>query len=674
MNAMRFLPVLLFIGTALAQDTVAPTTGEQTGPARGENAGAYNIVQSWELGYRFATVGGDDGKYRSDVNYGNGVRLLSSSLTVNSRDGHGSWFDEITLTTQGLGNDPYESAVFRVHKNRIYSYDMSWRENDYFNPGLTVANGEHLMDTSYRWQDHDLTIFPQSWFRVRGGYSRMVQDGPALTTVQEFDSRGTVFPLFRDLREQYNEYRVGFDITLRRFRFTVLRRWEYFKEDSTDNLTATLAGSSVPFSSATDLSSLTSFNREQPMRGTTSGWMGNLYAEQKWVALNARFSYAGGRGDFIQNESALGADRFGTSQNRQIAVTGTGNRPVTTGDFNITLFPESRLTVINNTSISNTRMDGQNLYTQFDNATLSAQSIAFQFLGIRLITNATDVHYRFTRKFDAFAGFRYSDRQIRSIEAQTTPGNPFSSVNAEQVNLLHAGVLGVNWVLVKDLRFHAEAEVGSNTQPFAPISLGDYHAIRSRLQYRKKNWSASAAYQENYNNNSIVITAYSSHARTYSADASWSAKPWLSLDASYSKLHLDTLGGVAFFAGAPVARLVTGQESIYISNIHAANLGARIPLGTRADLYLGYNITKDTGDGRSSLAPQPTPIAQVFYNVQTFPLTYQTPLVRVSVKIKSKLRYNLGYQYYGYHEDFGVLSELQNYRAHTGYTSLLWSF
>lgn len=148
MNAMRFLPVLLFIGTALAQDTVAPTTGEQTGPARGENAGAYNIVQSWELGYRFATVGGDDGKYRSDVNYGNGVRLLSSSLTVNSRDGHGSWFDEITLTTQGLGNDPYESAVFRVHKNRIYSYDMSWRENDYFNPGLTVANGEHLMDTS----------------------------------------------------------------------------------------------------------------------------------------------------------------------------------------------------------------------------------------------------------------------------------------------------------------------------------------------------------------------------------------------------------------------------------------------------------------------------------------------------------------------------------------------
>ncbi len=123
----------------------------------------------------------------------------------------------------------------------------------------------------------------------------------------------------------------------------------------------------------------------------------------------------------------------------------------------------------------------------------------------------------------------------------------------------------------------------------------------------------------------------------------------------------------------PTPTPITGQQSIYISNIHAANLGCG-SARQRADIYLGYNITKDTGDGRSSLATQPTAIAQIFYNVQTFPLTYQTPLIRISVRINAKLRYNLGYQYYGYHEQFGVLSEFQNYRAHTGYTSLLWSF
>jgi hypothetical protein len=665
---------LLFPFLALAQDTVAPTTGETTAPARGENVGAYNVVQSWELGYRYATVGGDDGKYRSDVNYHDGVRLLSSYLTVNSRDGHGRLFDEIVLTTQGLGNDPYQSATLRVQKNRLYRYDLLWRSNDYFNPGLTVANGEHLMDTTYRWQDHEVTLFPQSWFRVRAGYARTSQEGPALTTAQEFDSLGDVFPVFRDLKEQYNEYRVGMDVTRKGFRLTILRRWEYFKEDTTDALTATLQGSSVPFLTAPDPSTLTGFQRSAPTRGNTAGWLGNLYAERKWIAVNARFTYAGGRGNFIQNESALGVDRFGTSQNRQVVVTGNADRPVTTGDFNVTLLPQSRLSIVNATSVSNTNITGDNFFTQFDNATLSAQTLHFQFLGVRLITNATDVRYRFSRWIDGFAGYRFSDRLIRSTEDSTVPGEPFSGVSAEQSNHLKAGVAGVNLLLMKDLRIHAEGEVGNNDDPFAPISLRHYHAIRSRVQYRKKTYSLGGVYQENYNNNSIVVTAYSSHARTYSGEGSWFAKPWLAIDASYSKLHLDTVGGLAFFAGSPRATLVANQESVYVSNIHAANLSLRIPVTKRADIYLGYNITKDTGDGRGALVQQPTAIAQVFYNVQTFPLTYQTPLARISIRITPKLRYNLGYQYYGYHEDFGVLSEMQNYRAHTGYTSLLWSF
>ena len=170
---------LLIPGFVWAQDTVAPTTGESTQPARGENAGTYNVVQSWELGYRFASVGGDDGEYRSNVNYGDGIRLLSSYLTINSRDGHGHWFDELTLTTQGLGNDPYQSVIFRIQKNRLYRYDFTRRSNDYFNPGLTVADGEHLEDTTFQWQDHDVTLFPQSWFRLHAGYSRTTQNGPA---------------------------------------------------------------------------------------------------------------------------------------------------------------------------------------------------------------------------------------------------------------------------------------------------------------------------------------------------------------------------------------------------------------------------------------------------------------------------------------------------------------
>src|SRR6516225_2915770 len=121
----------LAVGRMAAQPVVAPTT-ESVGAARGVNMGDYNITNSFETGYRFAEVSGDLGKYRSDVNYGNGIRLLSSSLAIYSRDGHGNLFDQILLNTLGLGNDPYQNVTLRVEKNRIYRYNLLWRLDDYF--------------------------------------------------------------------------------------------------------------------------------------------------------------------------------------------------------------------------------------------------------------------------------------------------------------------------------------------------------------------------------------------------------------------------------------------------------------------------------------------------------------------------------------------------------------
>src|SRR5690606_26262449 len=102
----------------------------------------YNILNSTEVGYRFASIGGNEQQYRSAVNYYNGLRVLGSSLTLNSLDGRGRLFDQLRLTTQGLGNDPYESVNFRVAKNSIYSYDLLWRQNDYYNPGLVSAGAD----------------------------------------------------------------------------------------------------------------------------------------------------------------------------------------------------------------------------------------------------------------------------------------------------------------------------------------------------------------------------------------------------------------------------------------------------------------------------------------------------------------------------------------------------
>jgi hypothetical protein len=650
-----------------AQQPVAPTT-EPVGPARGDNTAEYNIVNSFETGYRFSLIDGNEGKYRSDVNYRNGLRLLGSNLTVNSRDGHGRFFDEIVLTTLGLGNDPYESALLRVQKNGLYRYDMQWRLNDYYNPALTVAQGEHLFNTSRHLQDHDLTLFPQSKFRFRFGYSRNSQSGPELNTTNVFDIRGDEFPLFTDVRRLDTEYRLGGDIEIAGIKLTWLRRWEDFKEDTPYSLTGSGAGNNP-----NDLTTLSTFQRTEPYHGTTPGWLANLHTERKSWAANGRFTYSGGRRNFLFDETAIGTDRFGADRNRQIAVGGDARRPVTTGDLALSLFPADRVSIVNNTSVHSTRIDGNSVYDEFNNATAASSIVFFQFLGMRAITNSTDANFRATKWLAFRAGYQYSDRLIRSIEAYALPNSQANDAH-QQTNLTHTGLFGIRLRPIQPLTISLDAEITRANRPFFPISERNYHALAGRIQYRKKNLLLAASYRENYNNNSIQITAYSSRARNYTADASWTVRSWMAFDASYSRLHLDTIGGLAFFAGSPLAQ-PESRESLFFSNIHAGNLGVHFNLAKRADLYAGYSITRDVGDGRSSAASGVTdPVSGVLIPVQTFPLSFQSPLARVSIKLNSRLRWNAGWQYYRYREDFGLFSLSQNYRANTGYTSLLWSF
>jgi hypothetical protein len=678
----RFWIFLAAIGGLSAQQVAAPTP-ETVGAARGENHGNYNITNSFETGYRWSMVGGDLGEYRSDVNYRNGLRLLGSSFSMDSKDGHGHYFDQILLNTMGLGNDPYQSAILRIQKNKLYRYDMTWRLNDYYNPGLTVAGGLHLMDTVRRTQDHDLLLFPQSAFRVRAGYSRNTQDGPALATSLEPDNNSANsagLPVFADVRRQWNEYRLGADVDFAGFKLTVLRRWDFFKEDTPYSLINGSSAASVGL--ANDLTALQTFTKAAPVHGRNPGWLGNLLANHKRWAVNARISYLDGHNDFALSEFSSGLGRFGDPANRQILVQGNAERPMVAGDFNFSGQPTSRLTVVNNTSVNNLRINGPSSYTEFENGSSAGQTIIFRYLGIRTVTNSTDANYRVTDWIGFYAGYRYTDRLVRTIEGFSIPGFADSPNNVyENTNHLHSGTVGVRVRPVKNLTANLEGEVGRADNPLTPVSDGNYHTLNGRVSYRTRKVQLSTSYKQVYNLNSpVVLSAYSSHSRNYSANASWAPNAWFALDAGYMKLHLDTVSGIAYFAGTGRTTLQS-ENSLFLSNVHAANFGARLAVMKRADVYVGYTITKDTGDGRATAvgsltdaATAANPAAALFAGVQTFPLSYQSPLARVSVRITPKLRWNVGWQFYNYHEEFGVLGYAQNFHANTGYTSVSWAF
>ncbi len=658
MSNYSILALLSFSAAALAQPTAAPTP-ETVGRARGEDAAGYNFVHSFETGYRFHSVDGNQDRYRSDINYGNGIRLLSSILSVNSKEGHGKLFDEIVLTTLGLGNDPYQSANLRVQHNRWYRYDMLWRSNDYVNPGLsTGASAAHALNTRRKLQDHDFILFPASRFKLISGYSRNSQNGPALSSVQLFDSRGDEFPLFANIRRLHTEYRLGGEAQLAGFRLTGLHGWQRFEEDSPTGLDAPSAGAN-----ANDLTTLRSLKRTEPYTGDSPFWRFHLSHERKsWYSANARFSYAGSRRGFTFDDTATGTDRRGNAQSRQILVSGAGRRPVSSGSFTFGLFPSNRWTITNHTAFHQIAMDGDNSYREFNNSTQGAAFASFQYLGIRTLVNATDATFKAAKSLGFYTGYHYSTRRIRSLEGQRFEGGSDQTAS-EQNNRVHAGLIGIRLQPSKPLTISLDGELGRADKPFYPISEKNYHGINGRVQYRARNLTLSASTKTSYNANSASLYVHSSQSRGYAFDAAWTARSWFALDAGYNKLHLNTLSGIAYFASAA---FVEGDRSYYVSNIHAASLGARINIRKRADLYFGYTRVQDIGGPARAVAVLPA-----FRVAQSFPLCYDSPLARVSIALRSKLRWNFAYQFYHSRQD--LLPE-QDYRANTGFTSLLWSF
>jgi hypothetical protein len=656
----------LIANVASAQAPVAPSP-DLAGERTGENVHNYNIVDSFETGYRYSTVGGSDAQYRSSVNYGDGIRLLGSSLIVTSKNGHGPLFDQITLSTQGLGNDPYESVVLRVERNRIYRYDISWRRNDYFNPGLVTAggDGQHLLDTQNRMQDHDLTLFPQSNVKVFLGFSNSSQTGPAYSSIQSFDDSGNIFPLFSNVHRVWREYRLGNEFQVFGIRVNWMHGWQDFKDDAGAALATSGVPGAIPIAPESGVS-LNSFQASDPNHGTNPYWRAAIFTDRKVFHVNGRFTYSGGRRAFVTDESARGISSS-LSRVQDVVTLGNAQRPVATGNLNFNFTPTPKLTIANSTSVYNVRTLGNSFFSEFDSATQTTQVLFYNDLGIRTVANETNLNYQLSPLVGFMAGYHYSNRLITSQEeftfAGATSGRP-----VEQSNQLHSGDVGVRFTPLKPLSVLLSAEVGSNSQPFTPLADGDYHALSARVQYRAKTFHLMAAANANYNANSVSLTSYGSQSRTYSVSGSWTPRSRFTLDAGFNRAHTYTIGGIAYFVDP---QLIQGQSSIYLSNINSIYAGVRYEIGKRIDLYAGYTRVQDLGDGRSTVAAGIGSAPSQFQAVQTFPLAFQSPMARLSVKINNRLRWNAGYQFYGYRADF---ASLLGYRANTGYTSLSFSF
>ena len=120
------------------------TDNTPTDATVGEDAGNYTITSSIELGARGIRVGGDNNKFKSDLNYHAGVRLFDASFLARSKDGKGGLFDTLLVTSSGWGADPSGNLRISMEKPKWYRFEGSYRRFKYFRFLNNIANPNWL--------------------------------------------------------------------------------------------------------------------------------------------------------------------------------------------------------------------------------------------------------------------------------------------------------------------------------------------------------------------------------------------------------------------------------------------------------------------------------------------------------------------------------------------------
>ena len=253
---------VLCLGCLAAPTSRAQQAEEQTGI----NEGNYNIKQSIEFGYRFTSVNGSQDTYDTFVNLQQGPRLLGFTTEFRSLDHHGTFFDEFYLSNFGYGGDPNDVSQIRISKNKWYSFNGMFRQDQNhwnysllanplnpttpvpnapanFNPIINapsnvlgtslIGTSPHAFDTRRNMQNYNLTILPDSKIRFRLGYDQNAVYGPGDATIHE----GAEQYLLQNNSYHFQQYRLGVDFRfLPRTTLSYDEIWANYRNDlsSTD--------------------------------------------------------------------------------------------------------------------------------------------------------------------------------------------------------------------------------------------------------------------------------------------------------------------------------------------------------------------------------------------------------------------------------------------------------
>jgi hypothetical protein len=696
-----------------ATGTAAPTSGDESD---------YQIVSSIELGYRGLRVDGDINKYQSDLNYKAGPRVFDTSFLMRAKDGNGGVVDQLLITTTGWGSDPQGSVRFSAEKSEWYRFSGNYRRFKFFrflnniaNPNYSTrptdpATGQHGFDTRNDVGDFDLTILPKNEkIKFNFGYSPTRINGPAYTT---WHFGGDDFLLLSQLKSRSHDFRVGADWKLGPIDFSFLQGFRRFNDDTRiDN-----DGLNLGVNPAANNASLTTFHREEPIRGSVnySRLSAHTLIARK-LDITGRIIYSNATTDFTWLET-ISAINFNTRisgippaynppgtvlTSGQFRFVGDTKRPNTLGDLGVTYLATNNFRISNTFKVETFQINGGALYNGVFNITRGTTVLAPLFptgyshevTKYRKIQNTVEGDYEFNDRFSVRLGYRYGSRFIqRFLSGHNLANNgapPIAPSFEEEENHTNAFIGGVTAQLRPNWTLYFSMEKGTADNVFTRTGNYDYTNIRARTRYIvNRNLRFNLAFISRDNANPSEISEFgtsisledfgvSVKSRAFTSSIDWTATNNFNLNAGYTYNWQNSHAIIEYAFGSGVPNAGIRGHSLYFVRNNFFYFDTTSNPFPRVSFYTSYRINKDTGQGNRISDPG----RGGGLLVQSYPNNFQSAEGRLAIKINRRLDWNLGYQYYSYNESDlrrvespFVPIRPQNYHAHLPYTSLRFYF
>lgn len=686
----------------------------------GEDAGDYTVTTTLEFGYRGIRLDGDRNKFRSDLNLKAGPRLFDSSFLMKAKEGKGSLFNSLLVTSTGWGADAQGNLRLSVEKPKWYQFDATYRRFKYYrflnnivNPNWLFspaqfalppnpATGVHGYNTRTEMGDFDLTILPKSEnIRFNVGFSPERYEGPAFTT---YHQAGNEFQLLSQLKSRSNDFRVGADGKVGPIDFSFLQGFRRFRDDS-----VILQGIGLNVNPA--VAQLTSFNRQEPTRGSvnyTRLSLHSLVAKKLDITGRIVYSRATSNFNFLENSSGRNfnprvtgwpptppAATPNTTNLAQYNITGNTRRPSTLGDIGVTFLATDKLRISNTFRVEDFEIVGADLFNDFFSITRNivggTRTDTFATINLdaikttkyRKYQDTLEADYQFNARYSIHFGYRYGNRRIEQFFDGFNLGSngqvaaPVRTVEAEiEENHTHAFFGGFKARPIKNWTVYFDAEHGSADNVFTRIGNYDYTNVRAKSRYmpnRKLSFNLGVITKDNSNPSEIAgvsLTDFGVNvkSRVFTSSVDWMPNSRLTISTGYNYNWVNSDAVIDYFYQVPPAASVRhpNGHSLYFMRNNFFYLDMVARLAPRVTLYSSYRISKDNGQGNRLADPTGTPGTLI----SSYPMSFQSPEGRLAFRLNRHVDWNLGYQYYNYRESPLVGPRPQNYHAHLPYMSL----